>query len=97
MDALDAIRLITGASPQPHAETARPSPVSLSNSVATDAVEFTADGLNLARRHQLNDVRAELIDRVRASIAAGTYQTDEKISVTVDRVFGELMRLDLRA
>lgn len=42
---------------------------------------------------QLQDrqpVRTELVDRIRKEIAAGTYETDERIDATVDRLMDEL-------
>ncbi|MBQ9812312.1 MAG: hypothetical protein IJM54_03265 [Thermoguttaceae bacterium] len=34
-----------------------------------------------------NDVRIELVNRVRAEIAAGTYYTDEKFEIALTRMF----------
>lgn len=39
----------------------------------------------------LPEVRAELVDRVRAEIAAGTYETPEKLQRAVERMLEELL------
>ena len=38
----------------------------------------------------LPEIRAELVDRVRAEIAAGTYETPEKLQRAVERMLDEL-------
>lgn len=61
-----------------------------------DKVELTDAGLQLSRRDDLTDVRAGLIDRVRGEIADETYQSNERINVTIERLMGELADLDTR-
>ena len=62
-----------------------------------DKIELTDTGLQLSRRNDLTDVRAGLVDRVRGEIADGTYQSKERINVTVERILSDLNRLDVRA
>jgi len=55
-------------------------------SAETDAVE-----LSDAARQQIEDtgpagIRASLVERVRAEIAAGTYLSDEKLNTAVERL-----------
>lgn len=57
-----------------------------------DAVELSDRARYLARLKQLPDVRADLVERVRSEIAAGTYETPEKIEAALER-----LALDLEA
>jgi negative regulator of flagellin synthesis FlgM len=52
----------------------------------SDAVELSDRALLLARLKQLPAVREELVDRVRAEIDAGAYETPEKIEAVLDRL-----------
>jgi negative regulator of flagellin synthesis FlgM len=36
------------------------------------------------------EIRTELVDRLRAQIAAGTYETPERLNVAVDRLLDEI-------
>ena len=40
--------------------------------------------------NQLPDVRQDRIDQIRAQIAEGTYETDEKLDVAVGRLLDEI-------
>ena len=55
-----------------------------------DTVEISAAARLAAKVHALPDVRAELVQHVKAEIAAGTYETSERIERTVDRLMEEL-------
>jgi len=46
-----------------------------------DALRTTPEG----------DIRVDLVERVRAEIAAGTYDTDEKWEAALDALAGELL------
>jgi anti-sigma28 factor (negative regulator of flagellin synthesis) len=46
-----------------------------------------------ARAKGPDAVRMELVDRVRREIQAGTYETQERIDATVDRLLDELFPL----
>lgn len=37
-------------------------------------------------------IREKLVERVRAEIADGTYETDEKLNVAIDRMLRDVMR-----
>ncbi len=56
-----------------------------------DAVEISHVAKLAAKIQQLPDVRAELVQRVKAEIAAGTYQTPERLEIAVDRLMDELL------
>jgi anti-sigma28 factor (negative regulator of flagellin synthesis) len=58
--------------------------------VQADTVEISAVARLAAKVHELPDIRADVVERVKAEIAAGTYENDERIDVAVDRILDEL-------
>jgi negative regulator of flagellin synthesis FlgM len=40
--------------------------------------------------HQLPDIRADRVDEIRAAIEAGTYETEERLDIAVDRLLDEI-------
>ncbi len=56
----------------------------------SDTVEISTVAKLAAKVQQLPEVRTELVQRVKAEIEAGTYETPEKIEITVDRLMDEL-------
>ena len=56
----------------------------------SDIVELSAAAQLVAKVHELPDVRTELVDRVKAEIAAGTYETPERMEIAVSRLMDEL-------
>ena len=57
---------------------------------SADAVEISEVGAMLARLRELPHIRTELVERVRAQIDAGTYETPERLDKTVERILEEL-------
>ncbi len=57
---------------------------------AADAVELSDHALYLARLRELPEVRSELIERARQSIASGAYDSDAVIDATLDRLADDL-------
>jgi len=55
-----------------------------------DRVEISNLGALLSQARDLPDVRVERIARIRAEIAAGTFETPERIEGTVGRLLEEL-------
>ena len=53
---------------------------------ASDCAEFSQAARLLSKLAELPDVRQDLIDRVRAEIDAGTYETSERIDAAIDRL-----------
>jgi len=60
----------------------------------SDTVEISTVAKLAAQVQQLPEVRTELVQRVKAEIEAGTYETPERLEITVDRLMDELF-LDL--
>ncbi|MDR3110483.1 MAG: flagellar biosynthesis anti-sigma factor FlgM [Planctomycetaceae bacterium] len=55
----------------------------------TDDVKFSAAARqmeNIGGSQELGGVRLDLVNRVRAEIANGTYDTEEKMNIAVDRM-----------
>jgi anti-sigma28 factor (negative regulator of flagellin synthesis) len=56
----------------------------------SDVVEISQAARLAAQIHELPEVRTELVERVKEEIAAGQYETSERIDATVDRLMDEL-------
>jgi negative regulator of flagellin synthesis FlgM len=56
-----------------------------------DTVEISTVARLAAQIHQLPEVRAELVQRVKAEIASGAYETPQKLDVAIDRLMDELL------
>lgn len=59
-------------------------------SAVTDVVEISTVARLAAKIQELPEVRTELIQRVKAEIAAGTYETPERLDIAVNRLMDEL-------
>ncbi|GIX02093.1 MAG: flagellar biosynthesis anti-sigma factor FlgM [Thermogutta sp.] len=55
-----------------------------------DEVQISELGQLLDKVHELPDIRADLVARIRQEIAAGTYETEEKLSIALDRLLDEI-------
>ena len=56
-----------------------------------DVVEISTVARLAARIREIPDVRADLVAQAKAEIAAGTYETNERIEITIDRLMEELL------
>ena len=56
----------------------------------SDVVDISTASILAAQVHQTPGVRTDLVQRVKQEIEAGTYETQERIDVTVDRLMDEL-------
>ncbi len=55
-----------------------------------DRVELSRQAVLLDRLRQLPDVREDLVAEVRDAIAAGTYETDDKLIAAVEGLLPEI-------
>ncbi len=55
-----------------------------------DAVQFSSAAQYLSKLGETPQVREELIASVRASIAQGNYESEEKLDIAVDRLIDDL-------
>lgn len=57
----------------------------------TDSVELSNTARLLSKLSELPDIRKDLVDRVRGEIAAGTYDTPEKVDAILDKIAEDLV------
>ena len=55
-----------------------------------DVVDISTASILAAQIHQNPGVRTDLVQRIKQEIEAGTYETQERIDVTVDKLMDEL-------
>lgn len=55
----------------------------------SDTVEISTAGMLAAKLQGSEGVRTDLVQRVKEQIAAGTFETPERIDATVDRLMDE--------
>ncbi len=81
-----------GAQPlnAPHRVAAPQTPVESAYTGPTDTVEFSSEASLISQVHDLPDIRADRVAQIRAQIAAGTYETDDKLNTALDRLLDEL-------
>ena len=62
-----------------------------SKPAATDRLELS--GLSgLLKTAQKNDIRVDKVAEMKAAIAAGTYETDEKLDAATDKLLDDLLK-----
>jgi negative regulator of flagellin synthesis FlgM len=57
---------------------------------AVDRVDISAAAEAAARAAETGEVRTDLVNQLRAQIAAGTYETPAKLDAAVERLLDEL-------
>lgn len=55
-----------------------------------DTVDISSAGRRLAQLDQTPGIRSELVNEIRAQIAAGQYDTDERVDAAADRLMAEV-------
>lgn len=55
-----------------------------------DELDISQEADLVSRAHELPDIRADRVADIRAQIAAGVYETDEKLDVAVGRLLDEI-------
>jgi negative regulator of flagellin synthesis FlgM len=55
-----------------------------------DELQISEAGQMLDKVHQLPDVRHARVDQIRAQIAEGTYETDDKLELAIGRLLDEI-------
>jgi len=69
------------AGAKPTAETTYAAP--------TDQLDISPEANFISQVRDLPDIRADRVAELRAQIAAGTYETEQKLSATLDRLLDE--------
>ena len=57
----------------------------------SDVVDISTASILAAKIHEMPDVRADLVAEVKAQIAAGTYETQQRLEIAVERLTDELL------
>ncbi|MFA6135305.1 MAG: flagellar biosynthesis anti-sigma factor FlgM [Phycisphaerae bacterium] len=57
----------------------------------SDVVEISDAAKLIEKVHQIPDVRVDLVERVKAEIAAGTYETPERIEIALNNLMDDLL------
>ncbi len=55
-----------------------------------DEVDISQEARLVEQARQIPDVRQDRVETIRTQIAAGTYETPEKLDVAVDRLLDEI-------
>jgi negative regulator of flagellin synthesis FlgM len=55
-----------------------------------DQVEISAEAELVSRVHETQDIRADRVDEIRRQIAAGVYETSDKLDVALGRLLDEI-------
>ena len=75
----------------PHSSSRSSGPLSSrSTSGPSDEVEISPAGEAAAQAVEGGEIRADLVARVRSEIAAGTYETPEKLDAALEGLLNEL-------
>ncbi|HVW36394.1 MAG TPA: flagellar biosynthesis anti-sigma factor FlgM [Pirellulales bacterium] len=73
----------------PHARVGGPTQVA-SPAQGPDEVHISDAARLVDQVNQLPDIRQDRVNAIRAQLAAGTYETADKLSTALDRVLNEL-------
>lgn len=81
-----------GAQPlnAPHAVRASQPAVRSEAVSPSDSLEISDAGRLAEQMSQIPDIRQDRVNSIRAQIAAGTYETDAKMNVALDRLLDEI-------
>lgn len=72
----------------PHRVSAAPQ--AASPSFGPDELQISDAGRLVDMANQLPDIRQDRVNAIRAQIAAGTYETENRLNTAIDRVINEL-------
>ena len=74
----------------PHSSrVSKPAPPDYSGSIQ-DELEISDAGRMVDRVREMPEIRQERVDQIRDQIAAGTYETDEKLEIALGRLMDEI-------
>ncbi|OHB76628.1 MAG: hypothetical protein A2W31_14725 [Planctomycetes bacterium RBG_16_64_10] len=78
-----------GANP-PHARSTAPPNQPAPSSVAGDRLDLSEAGQIAAQAADVADLRFDRVAEIRQAIAGGTYETEAKLSIAIDRILDEI-------
>lgn len=73
----------------PHHQAA-PTPPEVNRSDVSDQLDISPEAEMLIRARELPEIRAERVAQIRAAIAAGTYETPDKLEIAINRLLDEI-------
>jgi negative regulator of flagellin synthesis FlgM len=73
----------------PHRAAGGQATSSVGRSAAADQLDISHEADLVSRTRDVPDIRADRVADIRAAIAAGEYETDDKLSVALDRLLDE--------
>ncbi|MGO8745061.1 MAG: flagellar biosynthesis anti-sigma factor FlgM [Thermoguttaceae bacterium] len=81
-----------GAQPvnAPHTSRVSQSTAAGAGSPIQDELQISSEGQFVDRVRELPDIRQDRVNQIRAQIAQGTYETDDKLNVAVGRLLDEI-------
>ena len=90
MNNIEGIHPAWGPKPiEPASSAAANTPANPSGGIS-DVVEISTATSLAAKVQQVPEIRADLVARVKREIAAGTYETPERIDIAVERLLEDL-------
>jgi negative regulator of flagellin synthesis FlgM len=81
-----------GAQPisAPHTARATTAASSTGSTAVSDQLDISSAGQLLDKINQLPSIRQDRVSQLRAAIAQGTYETDDKLGTAVNRLLDEI-------
>lgn len=74
----------------PHASRPVEQPSQSHGISTTDQLDLSEAGQIAAQMSDVPEIRQERVDALRAAISSGTYETDEKLDVALERLLDEI-------
>lgn len=74
----------------PHRAAATQSNTATLQVTGPDEVEISQHAELVSRVHDLPEIRTDRVTQLRAAIASGDYDTDEKLDLALDRLLAEI-------
>lgn len=74
----------------PHRAYAPCSSAPTSRAGTVDQLDISPEASFVSQARELPDIRADRVASLRAAIATGAYETDDKLNVALDRLFDEI-------
>ncbi len=74
----------------PHSAHANRPTTSAASAPIQDEVQISSQGEIMSRMSDIPEIRHDKVQALRAAIAQGTYDTDEKLNVALDRLLDEI-------
>jgi len=74
----------------PHRPPSPQQPSRPASASPTDELDISPQADLVSRVREIDGVRTERVERIRAEIAAGVYETAQKLDVAVDRLLDEI-------